>query len=50
MIVVFLAILELTKQDLVTTEQPEIFSDIRVTAREAVLEIVNGDINVEDEN
>jgi chromatin segregation and condensation protein Rec8/ScpA/Scc1 (kleisin family) len=50
MIVVFLAILELTKQDLVITEQPDIFADIRITAREGALEAGDREITFDDES
>ncbi|MEL7644930.1 MAG: segregation/condensation protein A [Anaerolineaceae bacterium] len=50
MIVVFLAILELTKQDLVIAEQPNLFADIRVTALERALEVGGSEIIIEDES
>jgi len=50
MIVVFLAILELTKQDLVITEQSDLFADIRVTALAGALNEGGSEINIEDEN
>ncbi len=50
MIVVFLAILELTKQELVIAEQTDLFADIRITAQEGALDAGKSEITFEDEN
>jgi len=50
MIIVFLAILELTKQELVSTEQPQLFSDIHITALNGNLDLNSREITIEDDN
>jgi len=50
MIIIFLAILELTKQELVSTEQPQLFSDIHITALNGNLDLNSREITIEDDN
>lgn len=50
MILVFLAILELTKQELVITEQQDLFADIRVTALDSMRDVGQSEIDLDDEN
>ena len=50
MILVFLAILERTKQSLIITEQQDLFADIRVTALDCVLDVGQNEIDIDDEN
>ena len=49
MIIVFLAILELTKQELVSTEQPGSFR-YHITALNGNLDLNSREITIEDDN
>lgn len=47
-IVVFLAILELVKQDMISTEQDENFADISITAQEKLFDLAESELVLED--
>jgi len=47
-IIVFLAILELVKQDLIKTEQSNIFADIKIFAKEKLLTMQEAEFTIED--
>lgn len=47
-IVLFLAILELVKQEMITTDQDQLFSDINLKANEKLYHVIETEINIEE--